>query len=167
MLLNVLDIVPGTSVDGPGLRTAVYLAGCAHACAGCHNPDSWDPEAGRRMSIGEIVAEVTEHGFPVTLTGGDPLFHPAATAALISALRRAGIGNIWLYTGYTFEQIIMRRELIDAVSGADVIVDGPFVEELRDIGLTFRGSANQRLIRVAESLAGGRPVEWEPPWAGI
>lgn len=167
MLLNVLDILPGTSVDGPGLRTAVYLAGCGHACHGCHNPDSWNPAGGRPMEIDEIVAEVIDQGFPVTLTGGDPLFNPGGASALIAALHHAGIGNIWLYTGYTFEQILRRDDLRRAVSGADVIVDSPFIEALRDTGLTFRGSANQRIIRVAESLAAERPELWEPPWAGI
>ena len=167
MLLNVLDIVPGTSVDGPGLRTAVYLAGCSHACPGCPNPDSWNPAGGRLMTVAGIVAEVAEHGFPVTLTGGDPLFNPAAAAELIAALRASGVGSIWLYTGYTFGQIIRSEELRRAVSGVDVIVDGSFVESQRDTGLTFRGSANQRIIRVAEALAAGRPVIWEPPWAGL
>lgn len=161
--VNVLDIVPGTSVDGPGLRTAIYLAGCSHACPGCQNPESWDPSGGRSMTVAEIVGIVAENEFPVTLTGGDPLFHPEATGRLVEALRGAGVSSVWLYTGYTFEQILDHQRLLDAVRGVDVIVDGPFRSELRDPSLSFRGSANQRIILLPESLAAGRPCLWQPP----
>ena len=73
-ILRVLDIVAGTSVDGPGLRTSIYFAGCLHHCAGCHNPQSWDMQGGRQMSIDEIVERVEQEGFNVTFSGGDPVY---------------------------------------------------------------------------------------------
>ena len=103
--LRVLDILPGTSVDGPGLRTSVYLAGCAHRCPGCHNPQSWDFDGGREMTVGEIVDEIERHGFNVTLSGGDPLYQPDGVRALAEELRRRGY-TIWLYTGFLFEQML-------------------------------------------------------------
>ncbi len=72
--LRILDIVPGTSVDGPGLRTSIYFAGCSHCCAGCHNPQSWDMNGGEEMAIDEIIAIVEENGFNVTFSGGDPIY---------------------------------------------------------------------------------------------
>ena len=76
--LRVISIMPGTSVDGPVLRTSIYFAGSTHHCDGCHNPQSWDPHAGRDMTIAEIVDIVEENGFNVTFSGGDPLMQSDA-----------------------------------------------------------------------------------------
>lgn len=72
MTLRILDIIRGTTVDGPGFRTAIYMAGCRHQCQGCHNPESWSFDAGKEMSLDEIMAIVAEEDFDVTLSGGDP-----------------------------------------------------------------------------------------------
>ena len=88
--LRVMDIVPGTSVDGPGLRTSIYFAGCSHRCAGCHNPQSWPFDAGRDMTIGQIMEIVEENGFNVTFTGGDPMYQPRARAELADPLHAKG-----------------------------------------------------------------------------
>lgn len=152
--LRVLDILPGTSVDGPGLRTSVYFAGCAHRCPGCHNPQSWDFDGGREMTVGAIVDEVERHGFNVTLTGGDPLYQAEGVIALAEELRRRGY-TIWLYTGFMFEQILSMPCMERLLPLLEVVVDGPFIEEERDLSLLFRGSRNQRLIRAADSGAEG------------
>lgn len=145
MTFNVLDIVRGTSVDGPGLRTSIYLAGCTHNCPGCHNPESHDPSAGIRMTLEEIMETVRQEDFNVTLTGGDPLMFPEKTKCLVEAITEAGY-SVWLYTGYTWEKIQADPALYKAVEQVETIVEGPFVESLRDITLPFRGSSNQRLI---------------------
>lgn len=142
---NVLDIVRGTVVDGPGFRTAIYLAGCAHACPGCHNPGSWDPHGGIPMTLSEIMAIVREEDFNVTLTGGDPLYNPRSTALLARAIAEAGY-TVWLYTGYTIGQIRRSPLLSAPLPWIDTVVDGEFVEALRDPDLPFRGSSNQRII---------------------
>lgn len=144
---NVLDIRRGTTVDGPGLRTSIYLAGCRHACPGCHNPDSWDFNAGTPMTVDEILEVVREEDFDVTLTGGDPLMHPHKLPLLTAAIRSLG-KSIWLYTGYTISQIRLNPALRRAVADIDTIVEGPFILALRDTDLIFRGSANQRIIHL-------------------
>lgn len=146
MPLRVLDIIGGTSVDGPGLRTSVYFAGCRHRCPGCHNPQSWDMEGGVPMTVEEIMTEISENDFNVTFSGGDPLYQDVGElTALARAVREAGY-NLWLYTGYTYEEICDREELRELLGLCETVVDGPYVEALRDTGLLFRGSSNQRLI---------------------
>lgn len=148
---KVLRVIRGTTVDGPGFRTSIYLSGCAHKCAGCHNPGSWDPEEGETMSINDLMKIVLEEEFSVTLSGGDPLFHPESTRLLIDSCTANGI-SVWVYTGYTWEQILASPLLLDSVRKAEVVVDGPFIESLRDPDLLFRGSSNQRLIDVKRSI---------------
>ena len=152
-MLRVLDISEGTSVDGPGLRTSIYFAGCNHRCEGCHNPQSWDFGAGTPMTDDEIVEVVERNGFNVTFTGGDPMYLAAELLPLARRLKQLGY-NIWCYTGFLFEELIddpERRALLEQI---DVVVDGPFSLAQRDISLRFRGSSNQRLIAVEPSLAG-------------
>ncbi len=148
---NVLAIMRGTTVDGPGFRTSIYLAGCNHACPGCHNPTSWDDSGGEKMSLQEIMAVVDEENFNVTLSGGDPLFNPKKAKILIDAFSEAG-RTVWVYTGYTWEEILANKELIDVIKNAEVVVEGRFLEKLKDPDLLFRGSSNQRLISVKKSL---------------
>lgn len=159
--LHVLDIVPGTTVDGPGLRTSVYLAGCSHHCAGCHNPDSWHPGGGKKLTVTQIMQVIDENGFNVTLTGGDPLYNPPAVLPLIKAIKANGY-NIWLYTGYNFEEIPALEHGLDILQCVDVVVDGKFEMALRDISLHFRGSSNQRLVDVQRSIKEGRTIEFTP-----
>lgn len=147
-MLRVLDIVAGTSVDGPGLRTSVYFAGCSHHCKGCHNPQSWDFDGGVPMSVNEILDVIVENDFNVTFTGGDPVYRLPELIDLAAAIRGKGY-TIWLYTGFTFEELMKidrAKELLDYI---EAVVDGPFIEEQRDTSLHFRGSANQRIIYMA------------------
>lgn len=155
--LHVLDIIGGTTVDGVGLRTSIYLAGCRHQCHNCHNPHSWDPETGVLMSIDDIMQRVLEEDFNVTITGGDPLFNPSMVAVLCKRIHDAGY-NIWLYTGYTWEEILLSDKLRNAIQNVDYIVDGRFVENLKDPKLKFRGSSNQRIINVKKSILSGVAV---------
>lgn len=159
MRYNVLSIVRGTTVDGPGFRTSIYLAGCRHACPGCHNPQSWNPSAGTPYSLDEIMAIVEEEDFDVTVSGGDPMYNPEMTADLLRQLKICD-RNIWVYTGFTWEEIVADQRMKRAISYADVVVDGPFVEALKDEELLFRGSGNQRIIDVRKSLKDGKPVLW-------
>lgn len=145
MKIRVLDIVRGTTVDGPGFRTSIYFAGCRHACPGCHNPQSWDFSGGVEMDLDEIMEIVREEDFDVTLSGGDPLYHPEAVRELSRRVVDAG-HKVWLYTGFTIEEIESDPRLADALEFIDTIVDGAFIEALRDTDLLFRGSSNQRII---------------------
>lgn len=158
MSLRIMDIVDGTSVDGPGLRTSVYTAGCAHACPGCHNPDTWPFDAGRDAEVADLLEHIGRNGFNVTITGGDPMYQAQALLPLARGIRDMGL-NIWCYTGFTFEQLLQLPDAVSLLHYIDVLVDGPFLLERRDTGLRFRGSDNQRIIDVATSLREGRAVE--------
>lgn len=157
--MRILDIIEATTVDGPGFRAAVYFAGCAHACPGCHNPQSHDFGAGREISVDSLAEILLGTGLDVTFSGGDPAYQADEAASLAARLHDAG-HTVWLYTGFTFAEMLAdpsRRALAEAV---DVIVDGPFIEAQRDIHLQFRGSANQRLIDARTSMKEGREVLW-------
>ena len=149
--MKVLKIVEGTIVDGPGLRTTVYFAGCNHHCHGCHNPQSWDPENGRDMSVDEIFDIIEYNGFDVTFSGGEPLMQiENGLLELAGKIKKLG-KSIWCYTGYTIEEIKQSHQLNPVLNVVDVLVDGPFVESLKDLSLRFRGSSNQRIINLKES----------------
>lgn len=156
--LRVLDIIPGTSVDGVGLRTSVYFAGCDHHCPGCHNPQSWDFEGGKDMSIEHILDIIEENGFNVTFTGGDPVYQLPELTELARAIVAKGL-DIWMYTGFKFEQLLKMMGAKELLNFISVVVDGEFIIAERDVSLSFRGSANQRLIDVVGSLALGKVKE--------
>ena len=145
--MRILDIVRGTTVDGEGFRTAIYIAGCTHRCPGCHNPQSWDFNAGEEMSLNDILDIIDEEDFDVTLSGGDPFCNVGSVLPLAKEIRRRGKG-IWCYTGYTVEEIRKDPVMNKLLDEIDVLVDGPFIEKLKDPDLPFRGSSNQRIIRL-------------------
>ena len=162
-MIRVLDIIEDTMVDGPGFRTAIYCAGCRHQCVGCHNPQSWAFDGGRDMTVEQLMQVIVADPFAnVTFTGGDPMYQAAAFAELARAIHRDTNKDIWCYTGFTYESLIQpeQRELL---SQLDVLVDGPYVQRLRDPDLLFRGSSNQRLIDVQASLYAGEVVLWHSP----
>ena len=137
MKLRVLDILEETMADGPGLRTSIYCAGCLHHCPGCHNPQSWD----------DILKVILDDEFSnVTFTGGDPLYQVEAFTELARKIKENSSKTIWCYTGFTIEEIRADMRLSMILPYVDVIVDGPFILELRDTELLFRGSSNQRII---------------------
>jgi anaerobic ribonucleoside-triphosphate reductase activating protein len=152
--IRILDIKYGTSVDGIGLRTSLYTAGCEHHCLGCHNPQSWSEDGGQSVTVEELFREIVEADMNVTFTGGDPMLHPEGFIELARMIKQRTDKTIWCYTGYLFEDLLkhpLRRELVEL---CDVIVDGRYVEAERDLSLHFRGSRNQRIIDVAKSLSG-------------
>ena len=157
--ISILEIVEDTTVDGPGFRTTVYCAGCPNRCPGCHNPQSWDIANGHEVAVEDILKVILADPFAdVTFSGGDPMFQPVGFAALAKAVKEQSGKNIWCYTGYLFEELlenIQQRELLKYI---DVLVDGRFVEVLKDESLRFRGSSNQRIIDVPTSLASGKTV---------
>ena len=145
--MRVLDIINGTIVDGEGLRTSIYFAGCKHHCKGCHNPGSWDFNGGRDMTIDEILKIIEENRFNVTYSGGDPLYQNLDDLVLLSKKIHDLGHNIWLYTGFTIEELKKDSKYDEILDNIDVIVDGPFIEEKKDLTLKFRGSSNQRIIK--------------------
>ena len=137
-------------VDGPGIRAVVWFQGCPHHCAGCHNPETWTTEGGNIMTIDEVVNTIARNPLQtgVTLSGGDPLHQPEACLDIIKRLKAIKNYSIWLYTGYTIEQLQEENNDIinEILQNIDVLVDGPFVLAEKSLDLPFRGSRNQRII---------------------
>ena len=157
--ISILEIVEDTMVDGPGFRTTVYCAGCPNRCPGCHNPQSWDIANGRETDVEDILDVILADPFAdVTFSGGDPMFQPVGFAALARAIKERSGKNIWCYTGYLFEDLLKNTRQKELLEYIDVLVDGRFVEVLKDESLRFRGSSNQRIIDVQASLSSGTTV---------
>ena len=160
MKLYVLDIIEETMVDGVGLRTSIYFSGCNHFCKGCHNPQSWNLHNGKEMTIDELLDIIKADEFAnVTFSGGDPFFQVGAATELARRIKEETDKTIWVYTGYTIEKIIQTRFLARMLPYIDVLVDGPYVEELRNTDLPFRGSENQRIIDVQKYIKGEKDYE--------
>ena len=136
-------------MDGPGLRTSIYCAGCAHRCPGCHNPQSWDFTGGREVTVDELLEVIKADEFAnVTFSGGDPLYQVEAFTELARRIKEETDKTIWCYTGFTYEEVLADPRLNQILPYLDALVDGPYVEALRDTNLPFRGSSNQRIINL-------------------
>ncbi len=160
--MKILNIVE-TAVDGPHLRTSIYFAGCNHHCKGCHNPETWEFNQGEDMTPFAALEKIKEFGNKyITLSGGDPLYQPKEVYTLLELIKE-NIPNadIWCYTGFRFEELLCSSSTIASLlQYIDVLVDGPFVLELRDTNLLFKGSSNQRIINVKQSLKENKVILW-------
>ena len=161
--------------NGPGVRVSLFVSGCTHRCPGCFNEVAWD------FSYGQPFTEETEDYIlnllrpdyvqGLTLLGGEP-FEPQNQGSVVKLLRRVKQElpqkSIWAFSGYLFDRDICSGRLGDTaeyLSYLDVLVDGPFIQEKKNLSLRFRGSENQRLIDVKQSLATGQIVLWQD-WQG-
>lgn len=146
-------IVTDSVVDGRGLRTVIWCQGCCHDCAGCHNPDTHDLSGGFDKDIDELVQEIlaVQMQSGVTFSGGDPMLQAKSCSQVASRLKEHGI-NIWCYTGFTFEELLDKPDCLEFLQFIDVLIDGKFDLTLKSYDLLFKGSANQRIINVPESL---------------
>ena len=160
-MLNLAGITEDSIVDGPGIRTTFYCQGCPHHCPGCHNPETWEFSGGTPMEESRLV-EIVEsnplcHG--VTFSGGEPFSQAVGFTKLAKLLKEKGY-EVASYSGYTFEQLSGGTQAQrDLLSQLDVLIDGPFVLAERSLELNFRGSRNQRILNVPESLKAGHAVE--------
>lgn len=156
--LNILDC---DIVDGNGIRVTLFVSGCSHHCKGCHNPESWDAFNGKEFTketIDKLICLIDrDYVDGITITGGDPLMlgNRYEITKLCKLLKdKFPNKSIWLYTGYEFEEI----ETLEVLHYVDVLIDGPFKLDLRDISLAFKGSSNQRVIDVQKTLKNGNIV---------
>lgn len=163
--MNYIALTKCEVANGSGCRVALWVAGCPHRCHGCHNQQTWDFSTGKEFDstaldmLAKALNEPTCAG--LTITGGEPLA-PQNIIAVADLARKYKIAypskNLWVFTGYTFETVPY-GEILKYI---DVLVDGPYIESLRDVTLPFRGSSNQRVIDVKKSLETGTIVELYP-----
>lgn len=149
------NITKDDMLNGEGLRVVLWVSGCSHHCKNCQNPITWDPEGGLffdEAAKEELFAELEKDYISgITFSGGDPLFpgnRQDITALLKEIREKFPDKNIWMYTGFSWEEI----SALEAMQYVDVLVDGKFVEELKDNQLHWKGSYNQRIIDVQKSL---------------
>ena len=150
-------------VDGFGVRTVIWTQGCSHNCPFCQNPQTHDFEGGALFDIEDIKEELKnlkgQDG--ITLSGGDPLFQIEAVTEIAKYAKSINL-NVWCYTGFTYEQILKLGEknnkYLEFLNYLDVLVDGKFENDKKDLNLLFRGSSNQRLINMKETLKNNRVI---------
>ena len=154
--VRLAGIVDESVVDGPGVRLVVFAQGCPHRCLGCHNRHTWDFDGGAGVGINQILlrAEANPILSGVTLSGGEPFAQAPGFARLAQEARLRGL-SVVTYTGYTWEQLVdsPAPSVHDLLLATDILIDGPFVQALADPGLAYRGSRNQRMIRVQDHVA--------------
>ncbi|MEG1561718.1 MAG: 4Fe-4S single cluster domain-containing protein [Raoultibacter sp.] len=163
--LRLFGTADDSIVDGPGLRYAVFVQGCGHGCPGCHNPESQPACGGFVIETEALLARIAANKLTraVTLSGGEPFDQCAGCLALARALKAQGY-NLWIYSGYLFEQLCAGKPdplAAQLLHTCDVLVDGPYIEALNSYDLTWKGSSNQRVIDLPKSFAHNTLVLWE------
>lgn len=143
-------------VDGEGIRTVVWTQGCPHNCKGCHNPSTHAFDGGALVDVSVIVDQIKQLKGQdgITLSGGDPVCQSDACIELCKAAHEVGM-NVWCYTGFTYEAMLSNPKYRKLLNYIDVLVDGKFILEEKSYNLYFKGSRNQRIIDVQESLNKG------------
>ncbi len=159
--IRMAGVIRESIVDGPGLRFVVFAQGCPHGCPGCHNPATHDFHGGKDCSLDKILAAIDQNPLldGVTFSGGEPMSQPEAFYNLAEAIKERGL-NLIIYTGYTYEELQKLGENRPAVRKllelTDLLIDGRFVLEQRDLSLLFRGSRNQRVIDMNRTRESGK-----------
>lgn len=167
--MNYATIKSHDIANGPGVRVSLFVSGCTHHCKDCFNEEAWDFDFGQPFddAVMEQILELLAPDYirGITYLGGEPL-DPRNQAGLLELTRRIRARypkkSIWCFTGYVWEALPQVPEVTQAlISQLDVLVDGPFLAEQKNLRLRFRGSENQRLIDIPGTLAAGRVVLWE------
>ena len=153
-------------VDGEGIRAVIWTQGCPHNCLGCHNPGTHDFKGGYLEDIETLKKEIDslEGQDGITFSGGDPLMQIDACLELAKHSKKRGL-NVWCYTGFTFEQLLIMSKtnnaLVELLNNIDVLVDGKFDLAKKSFEAPFRGSTNQRVLDCKESIKQQMPIEIE------
>ena len=174
--MNYATIKKNDIANGPGVRVSLFVSGCRHRCKGCFNSEAWAFDYGAPFTeqVAEEVLIAADHSYieGLSLLGGEP-FEPENQSALADLTAkfkaRCPDKTVWCYTGFTFDEILQGKAgSIDTATSLlkniDVLVDGKFVEELKDLSLIFRGSSNQRIIDVKKSLTAGEVCLLKGEW---
>lgn len=161
--IKVAGIVCESIVDGPGIRYTIFVQGCNHLCFGCHNQHTQDASGGEYRTIDSIISDISENPLldGVTLSGGEPFEQSDSLSVFAKKLKALGY-HIITYSGYTYEEIREKEKLIpsfgELLNYTDILVDGKFDMKKRNLKLKFRGSENQRVIDVKETIKSGKII---------
>jgi len=166
--IRIAGIANDSIVDGPGLRMAIFCQGCNRHCEGCHNPESWAIGGGHEVAAAGLLAFIDKNPLltGVTFSGGEPLLRAGALLPLAEGIRARG-HDLAIYTGFTFEEIIADgdKDVLTLLHYAHTLIDGPFIIEQKSLMLPFRGSKNQRILDLPQSLAAEKAVAtFDPAW---
>ena len=165
--MNYASILKCDIANGPGFRTSLFVSGCMRKCPGCFNEEAWNPNYGKVFDDSakdKIFKELSmEYCRGLSLLGGDPMSKIGDIRKTVIELCREvktkfTDKDIWLWTGYTFEEIVNDNTANEILQYIDVMVDGPFVESLKDIDLVWKGSSNQRVIDIKNTINNGSIV---------
>ena len=160
--IKIAGTVNDSVVDGEGYRYTIFVQGCPHHCEGCHNPQTHDFTAGKTTDTDQLYEQIIENPLlsGVTFSGGEPFCQPAPLAELAKKLKARNL-DLWVYTGYTYEELIVSLDpaVQTLLALADVLVDGRFDLNQRDLTLAFRGSRNQRVIDLNATRQQGRMLQ--------
>lgn len=154
-LIRISGIESESIVDGEGIQYVVFTQGCPHHCPGCHNPQTHPFGGGKLVLIEDILDDISKRKDwidGITLSGGEPFCQIYQCALIAEKAHQMGL-SVWCYTGYLFEDLY--KQGIELLKHIDVLVDGPFVQAEKSLDLDFRGSRNQRVIDIPESLKEG------------
>ena len=162
MKISLFGTVDDSIVDGPGLRYTIFTQGCFHNCSGCHNPKSHDINGGYLKDIQDILSEITANPLldGITLSGGEPMLQVKPLIEICKEVKAMGL-NIVVYSGFTYEEILKDAKKKELLQLCDMLIDGKFEQDKKSLALLYRGSANQRLINVQESLKQGKVIEYQ------
>lgn len=164
-MIRVAGFEKESFTDGPGVRYALFVQGCKHDCDGCHNKQTHDFNGGTPYTVDYLVEDIKSYDSidGVTLSGGDPLFQAEECAELAHRIKTETSLNIWCYTGFEFEELVKSKNesIQKLLSNIDVMVDSKFEKKHRNLGLRFRGSSNQRIIDVKESVKSNKIIVLE------
>jgi len=165
MNLKIAGTVSDSIVDGEGIRFTIFVQGCPHRCKGCQNPQTHDFEGGKIISFDEILEKIKSNPLldGVTFSGGEPFCQAHELAQLAIEIKKLNL-NIVTYTGYDFEYLYENRSKNgygELLENTDILIDGKFIEELKDWKIRFRGSSNQRYLDCKKSLEYGKPINAE------
>ena len=149
MNIRLSGVCRESSVDGQGLRYVVFTQGCKHNCKGCHNPETHDFNGGYIESVDNIIEDIKRNKIlrGITVSGGDPMEQPEALYELVTKTKAIG-KTVWVYTGYTYDELVQLKNeyILKILNTIDVLVDGKYIEKLKNINLRYKGSSNQRVI---------------------
>ena len=161
--IRIAGIVNDSIVDGPGIRLTIFTQGCKHKCQNCHNPETHSIDGGEEMSELSIINMINENPLldGITLSGGEPFLQAIQLKTLLRnymlfSFRPVGV---WLYTGFTWDQILENKDYKNLLQYIDVVIDGKFIESLKT-NEPWKGSSNQRIINVRESIRSGNIILW-------